>query len=107
MCGEHALELMKSLLFIDSSAALQHRRGSLCVRLADGSESLRTPRSHGFKAIILADRVLRFGAGVSSYDAGLVEGTRPIDREWGQQLTLAEFGVAHPARAYRHLAMLR
>jgi CRISPR/Cas system-associated endonuclease Cas1 len=45
----------KNLLFLsESGAALQVRRGSLCVRDSDGTETLYPARVHGIRTIILA-----------------------------------------------------
>jgi CRISPR-associated protein Cas1 len=46
---------MRSLLFLpDPGTALQHRRGQLCIRGKDGTETLYPPRTHKLKTIILA-----------------------------------------------------
>jgi CRISPR/Cas system-associated endonuclease Cas1 len=46
-----------NLLFLaENGAALQVRRGSLCVRAADGTETLYAARVHGVRVIILAGR---------------------------------------------------
>lgn len=49
--------MASNLLFLaENGAALQVRRGSLCVRSADASEALYPPRVHGIRTIILAGR---------------------------------------------------
>lgn len=54
---------MRSLLFLsEPGVALQSRRGALCVRDGDGTETHYTPRVHKLKTIILAGH----GASITS-----------------------------------------